>query len=130
MKRKRSLIHLEQQRSRRSSQETPAKSVPIEVAEAKSVPSFPLLVILQRGWCWLQQNGKIRVQAKSRRLRVSETVSLGEKRFVSIVEVDGHSFLIGGSSSNVALLTELADKKNITGFERTISEAWQRQEVA
>lgn len=41
------------------------------------------------------------------RLRVSETVSLGEKRFVSVLHVDGRRYLIGGSASNVALLTQL-----------------------
>ena len=41
------------------------------------------------------------------RLRVTETISLGEKRFVSVVHVDGQRFLIGGSASNVALLTQL-----------------------
>jgi hypothetical protein len=40
-------------------------------------------------------------------LRVTETISLGEKRFVSVVHVDGQRFLIGGSASNVALLMQL-----------------------
>jgi flagellar biogenesis protein FliO len=45
-----------------------------------------------------------------RRLRVAETVSLGEKRFVSILQVDGEQFLVGGSSSNVVLLAKLEAK--------------------
>lgn len=45
--------------------------------------------------------------AMGSKLRVAETISLGEKRFVSVVHVDGQRFLIGGSASNVALLTQL-----------------------
>jgi flagellar biogenesis protein FliO len=46
-------------------------------------------------------------QTSSRRLRVAETVSLGEKRFVSIVQVDGAQFLIGGSATEIQLLANL-----------------------
>ncbi len=54
---------------------------------------------------WLQQR---RVQQlSSRRLRVTETVSLGEKRFVSLVQVDGSRFLIGGAAGSIALLAAL-----------------------
>jgi flagellar biogenesis protein FliO len=45
--------------------------------------------------------------AATRRLRVAETMSLGEKRFVSIVSVDGREFLIGGGTSGVSLLAQL-----------------------
>ena len=46
-------------------------------------------------------------QRPVRKLRVSETVSLGEKRFVAILQVDDRKYLIGGGASNVALLTVL-----------------------
>lgn len=42
-----------------------------------------------------------------KQLRVAETVSLGEKRFVAIVQVEGQRFLIGGGAAGVSLLTEL-----------------------
>jgi hypothetical protein len=42
-------------------------------------------------------------------LHLTETVSLGEKRFVAIVHAEGQKFLIGGSSSGVSLLTRLDD---------------------
>ena len=45
-----------------------------------------------------------------RRLRIAETVSFGEKRFVSILQVDGEQFLVGGSSSNIILLAKLEGK--------------------
>jgi|SRR5450756_572156 len=50
--------------------------------------------------CNVQRSGK-------RRLRVSETVSLGDKRFVALVHVDGLQFLLGGSATSVTLLAEL-----------------------
>ena len=42
-----------------------------------------------------------------RRLQVTETVQLGEKRFVAILRVDGEQFLIGGSATGVSLLSNL-----------------------
>jgi len=58
-----------------------------------------------------------------RRLRVAETVSLGEKRFVSILQVDGEQFLVGGSPSSVVLLAKLEGKPEVVGegFENVIS---------
>lgn len=54
---------------------------------------------------WLRKQNSLK--RKNRRLRVSETVTLGDKRFVSLIEVDGHSFLIGGGAQGVSLLTTL-----------------------
>ena len=42
-------------------------------------------ISLRSGWQWLQRTRA--AQTSARRLRVTETVSLGEKRFVSIVQV-------------------------------------------
>ena len=60
--------------------------------------------MLNRAWSWL--NGKYALGA-NKRLRVAETVSLGEKRFVALVRVEDCEFLIGGGSSGVSLLTQL-----------------------
>ena len=54
---------------------------------------------------WLERRRSAHFAA--RRLHVTETLSLGEKRFVSIIEVDGTQYLIGGSAENVQLLTRL-----------------------
>jgi flagellar biogenesis protein FliO len=69
-----------------------------------------------------------------RRLRVAETVSFGEKRFVSILQVDGEQFLVGGSPSNVVLLAKLEGKPKAVGeglfenvFLRVDSNAIERQ---
>jgi hypothetical protein len=57
-----------------------------------------------------------RVQsAQASKLRVSETIQLGDKRFVSVIHVDGQRFLIGGSSSSVALLTQLDSSESTFG---------------
>jgi hypothetical protein len=63
---------------------------------------------LARAWSWL--HGKY-AQSATKRLRVSETVSLGEKRFVALVCVEGREFLIGGGSSGVSMLTSLKDTR-------------------
>jgi flagellar biogenesis protein FliO len=42
---------------------------------------------------------------------VAETVSLGEKRFVAVVQVDGRHFLVAGGPTNIALLAQLDGKE-------------------
>ncbi len=61
--------------------------------------------LLSRLRRWVQAR---RVERSSdRRLRVAETVSLGEKRFVAVVQVDGRHFLLAGGPTNIALLAQL-----------------------
>jgi flagellar biogenesis protein FliO len=64
--------------------------------------------LLSRVWGWL----RARQEAHSRgsRLRVAETVSLGEKRFVAVVQVDGRHFLLAGGPTNIVLLAQLDAK--------------------
>lgn len=61
--------------------------------------------LLSRAWSWVCARRK--AQSRSGRLRVAETVSLGEKRFVALIHVDGLQFLVGGGPTNVALLAQL-----------------------
>lgn len=42
-----------------------------------------------------------------KKLRIVESVSLGERRFVTILQVEGRKFLIGGSASSVSMLASL-----------------------
>jgi flagellar biogenesis protein FliO len=68
--------------------------------------------LLIRSWTTLRWIGqRIKAQQAHKNLRVCESVSLGEKRFVAVVQVDEERFLIGGSSSSVALLTRLQETK-------------------
>jgi flagellar biogenesis protein FliO len=53
---------------------------------------------------------------QERKLRISDTVSLGEKRFVAILHAEGRKFLIGGSSTGVSLLTALDTTPETTAF--------------
>lgn len=52
-----------------------------------------------------------------RRLRLCESLALGERRFLAVVEFERQRFLIGGTPSSVALLAHLpdADRRNAAG---------------
>lgn len=49
--------------------------------------------------------------APEKKLRVIETVPLGEKRMVAIVEAEGQRFLVGCGSNGVSLLTSLKEEQ-------------------
>ena len=66
--------------------------------------------LLSRAWAWLRALQVTR--STTRRLRVAETVSLGEKRFVAVVQVDGRHFLLAGGPANIALLAQLDTQEN------------------
>lgn len=73
---------------------------------------------------WLR---KLMVSRKSRkRLRVCETVSLGDKRFVAVIEVDGEQFLVGGASNSVATLARLT---RLPEFSEVLSQRWAQDPV-
>jgi flagellar biogenesis protein FliO len=46
-------------------------------------------------------------------LVVSETVALGDRRFVSVIKFEGQRFLIGSSASSVTLLARLPDAATV-----------------
>jgi len=89
--------------------EEPVVSVPVvEPTNIRRTFAFQrsaFLHVLARGWSWLQ--GRLKTQQSKKRLRVCESVSLGEKRFIAVVQVDGEQFLVGGSSSSVSTLAHL-----------------------
>jgi len=45
--------------------------------------------------------------ARPRSLALRESLSLGERRFVAVIECDGQRFLVGGGSQNVQLIARL-----------------------
>lgn len=59
---------------------------------------------LASAWAWFRRNY---ATPSTKRMRVAEMVSLGEKRFVALLSVDGREFLIGGGTSGIALLTPI-----------------------
>jgi flagellar biogenesis protein FliO len=71
-----------------------------------------LLRILTRGWNWAQN--KLKSHQVRKRLRVCESVSLGDKRFIAVIQVDGEQFLVGGSSSSVCTLAHLERRREFS----------------
>jgi hypothetical protein len=61
--------------------------------------------LAERAWTWMRAQREW--QLRSKRMTLCETVSLGEKRFLAIVKVDGEQFLVGGAAGSVSLLTQL-----------------------
>jgi flagellar biogenesis protein FliO len=65
--------------------------------------------LFSRARAWVQERQAARSGTK--RLRVADTVSLGEKRFVAVVDVDGRHFLLAGGPTNIVLLAQLDSKE-------------------
>jgi hypothetical protein len=65
-----------------------------------------------QAWNWLKERNAL---SSKKQLRVSETVSLGEKRFVAVVHVQGQKFLIGGGTAGVSILAELDNQETVEG---------------
>lgn len=62
----------------------------------------PKADLLSRALSWLRGEAP-----SAKHLRLAETVSLGEKRFVAIIHAEGHKYLVGGGAAGVVLLTRL-----------------------
>src|SRR5579875_75163 len=86
----------------------------LNASAPKADSSFP--VPQRRGFKWFGMG-----RAK-KRLQMLETVPLGEKRFVALVQVDGRQFLIGGAPSNVGMLAELSAEES---FHQVLKDATQ-----
>jgi flagellar biogenesis protein FliO len=63
---------------------------------------------------FLRMLRRVTVKQARKNLKVCENVSLGEKRFVAVIQIDDERFLIGGSSSSVSLLTRLQEGKSFS----------------
>lgn len=93
------------------------------VAKVASIQAHPGLCT--RAWQWIQS--KRATGSGAKRLHLAETVSLGEKRFVAVVQVDGVRLLIGGSSNSVSLLTQL---QPVETFQNVLTKATSLRESA
>jgi|HubBroStandDraft_6_1064221.scaffolds.fasta_scaffold00061_18 flagellar biogenesis protein FliO len=80
--------------------------------QALALQCTGLFRILTRAWNWTQQ--KLKSHQVRKRLRVCETVSLGDKRFIAVIQVDGEQFLVGGSSSSVSTLAHLEPRRDFS----------------
>jgi flagellar biogenesis protein FliO len=56
---------------------------------------------------WLATLGRSWRSHPSRQLYLRETLALGERRFIAVVEFERQKFLIAGTGSSVAMLTAL-----------------------
>ena len=57
---------------------------------------------------------------RERKMRLCETLSLGERRFLAVVVVEEQKFLIGGAGNSVALLYKLPTRRqHPAGFHHT-----------
>jgi len=61
--------------------------------------------LITKAWKWLSQKQIARSNVS--RLRLENSISLGQKRFAAVIEVQGMRFLVGGGPSNVELLARL-----------------------
>jgi flagellar biogenesis protein FliO len=59
---------------------------------------------------WLGGFGLWTRSRPARQLRVRETLPLGERRFLAVVEFEQQKFLIAGTGSSVSMLTVLPEK--------------------
>jgi len=71
-----------------------------------------------------QMRSRLHLRQLPRSLRVAESVSLGEKRLLAIVECDGQRFLVGGGSASVTLVARLAKEPD---FSQLLTEWCERQ---
>jgi len=103
---------------------TPSLARPTSLANAglasASIDREPRPSSLARAWSWLHSKYAL---SATKRLRVSETVSLGEKRFVALVCVEGREFLIGGGSAGISLLSALGTTPSAVGEQRASKHA-------
>jgi flagellar biogenesis protein FliO len=65
-------------------------------------------------WEWIRARQGARCHTK--RLEVATSVSLGEKRFVAVIQIDGKQFLVGGGATNVALLAQLNSNETFSNL--------------
>jgi flagellar biogenesis protein FliO len=66
--------------------------------------------IVWRAWrmiCRQCRQMLCRMQKPARRLRLAESLPLGDRRFVAVVEFDEQRFLVGGTSGSLVLLATL-----------------------
>jgi len=89
---------------------TPTLQFPVFAGGASLAHLERATGLLSRLWCWIRSRQVAR--SSTRRLHVAATASLGEKRFVAVIQVDGLQFLVGGGATNVVLLAEMGATKS------------------
>jgi flagellar biogenesis protein FliO len=59
----------------------------------------------------------VRIERRTRRLKLCETLSLGDKRLIALVECENRRFLIAATGQNISLLETLTvpDAPDVSG---------------
>ena len=67
-----------------------------------------IVLAMMAAFAWFVRTGRLgRLSAKASAISVETATSLGERRQLVIVAVEGRRFLLGVTQMNVALVTEL-----------------------
>lgn len=82
--------------------EAEAKEIISPVAELAKPNVFDVAAKVSK---WIRSH--VKIQPAKKRLRVCESVSLGEKRFIAVVQLDGKEFLVGGAPNSLSLLASV-----------------------
>ncbi len=87
----------------------------------ESAPSgFPVVIPTstkpRKIWSWARR--VVSAHQSRKRLRLCESISLGEKRFIAIVQVDGEQFLVGGAADSLNVLARLEQSSIFPGMVR------------
>jgi hypothetical protein len=77
-------------------------------AASRKVPAAPVVRgdLWRRAGVWWERTLRLRLR-QPRRLRLCESLPLGERRFVAVVEFERSRFLLGGTSASLVLLARL-----------------------
>ncbi len=85
----------------------------------------PASLPLSHCWEWVRSAlAGLRVRKAPRRLRLCESLPLGEKRFVAVIEFETERFLVGGGPASVNLLARLGESPD---FAALLTEWCERQ---
>ena len=65
---------------------------------------------------WHSIERLVQTHQARKRLRLCETISLGEKRFIAVVQVDGKQLLVGGATNGLSVLANLESSSTFSNM--------------
>jgi len=76
------------------------------MADYKAVPDSKRLIVRILGAIFRQVHSLVR-RREGNVMRLCETLSLGERRFLAVVVVEEQRYLVGGAGNSISLLAQL-----------------------
>lgn len=75
----------------------------------RAVVSFAAVIVLLAAFIWAIRRGSLRLSALAPRgtIAIETAMSLGERRSLAIVTVEGRRMLVGLTPASISLLTDL-----------------------